>query len=142
MQLGPDKDPCNLLTRAEAETVLGPLAMDPYRSSSNWPPLAHGQGYACSYYTAGHHVLTVAPTWQGGAESFKIEKGIGGLVGLVAPQESVVMKGPWDKTQIGGSGALVFLKGDQLLEVHYRTSRATRGDAIKLAAIAMPKLAP
>ena len=137
-----EKDPCSLLTRAEAEAVLGPLAMDPYRSSSNWPPLAHGKGFACAYYTAGHHVFALAPQWQDGAQSFKIEKGIGGLVGLVAPQESVVIKGPWDQTQTGGSGALLFLKGDQLLEVHYRTSRATRADAIKLAAIAMPRLAP
>jgi hypothetical protein len=142
MQLGPDKDPCSLLTRAEAETVLGPLAMDPFRASSNWPPLAHGKGYACAYYTAGHHVFALAPEWQGGAQSFKIEKGVGGLVGLVAPQESVVIKGPWEQTSAAGSGALLFLKGDQLLEVHYRTSRATRADAIKLAAIAMPRLAP
>ena len=137
-----EKDPCSLLTRAEAEAVLGPLAMDPYRSSSNWPPLAHGKGFACAYYTAGHHVFALAPQWQDGAQSFKIEKGVGGLVGAVAGQESVVIKGPWEQASTGLSGALLFLKGDQLLEVHYRTSRATRADAIKLAAIAMPRLAP
>jgi hypothetical protein len=137
-----EKDPCSLLTRAEAEAVLGPLAMDPFRSSSNWPPLAHGQGFACAYYTAGHHVFALAPQWQDGAQSFKIEKGIGGLIGAIAGQESVVIKGPWEQAQTGGSGALLFLKGDQLLEVHYRTSRATRADAIKLAAIAMPRLSP
>jgi hypothetical protein len=137
------KDPCSLLTRAEAEAVLGPLAMDPYRSSSNWPPLAHGNGYACAYYTAGHHVFALAPQWQDGAQSFKIDKGVGGLIGAVAgQQESVVIKGPWEQTSTGISGSLLFLKGDQLLEVHYRTSRATRADAIKLAAIAMPRLAP
>ena len=136
------KDPCSLLTRAEAEAVLGPLAMDPFRSSSNWPPLAHGQGFACAYYTAGHHVFALAPQWQDGAQSFKIEKGIGGLIGAIAGQESVVIKGPWEQAQTGGSGALLFLKGDRLLEVHYRTSRATRADAIKLAAIAMPRLSP
>jgi hypothetical protein len=138
-----EKDPCSLLTRAEAEAVLGPLAMDPYRSSSNWPPLAHGNGFACAYYTAGHHVFALAPQWRDGAQSFKIENGVGGLIGAVAGgQESVVIKGPWDQTSTGLSGALLFLKGDQLLEVHYRTSRATRADAIKLAAIAMPRLAP
>jgi hypothetical protein len=64
------------------------------------------------------------------------------LIGAIAGQESVVIKGPWEQAQTGGSGALLFLKGDQLLEVHYRTSRATRADAIKLAAIAMPRLSP
>ena len=53
-----------------------------------------------------------------------------------------VMKGPWDAAQVGMNGALMFLKGEKLLEVHYRTSRATRGDAIKLAATAMKRLAP
>ena len=137
------KDPCSLLTRAEAETVLGPLAIDPYRSSSYWPPLAHGDGHACAYFTPGHHVFVLSPTWQGGVQSFKIDKGIGGLIGQVAPQDLVVLKGPWDKGEPSGtSGALLFLKGDQLLEVTYRTSRATLADAVKLAAIAMPRLAP
>lgn len=141
IQLGPGKDPCGLLTRAEAEAVLGPLVVEPYRSSSNWPPLAHGKGSSCAYYTRGHHVFVLSPTWQGGAESWKVEKGVGGLIGMIAPQEMTVMKGPWDQASISGAtGALLFLKGDQLLEVHYRTSRATRGEAVKLAAIAVPRL--
>jgi hypothetical protein len=137
-------DPCSLLTRAEAEAVLGPLAVDPYRSSSNWPPLAHGQGHACAYFTAGHHVLVLSPEWEGGAQSFKINTGIGGLIGSAVPQaqESVVIKGPWEQARAGIAGSLMLLKGDRLLEVYYRTSRATRGDAIKLAAMAMPRLAP
>jgi hypothetical protein len=52
----------------------------------------------------------------------------------------VIMKGPWDASHSGIAGELMFLKGDQLLSVHYRTSRATRGDAVKLAAIAMPRM--
>lgn len=143
IQLGTIGDPCSLLTRAEAEAVLGPLVVEPYRSSSNWPPLAHGKGFACAYFTPGHHVFVVAPTWSGGKESFGIEKGIGGLIGSVLPKEELtVMKGPWDAAQLGITGALQFLKGDTLLDVHYRTSRATRGEAIKLAATAMKRLAP
>ena len=138
-----DGDPCSLLTRAEVEAVVGPLAIAPYRSSSESPVLAHGRGHGCAYYSPGHRVFAVVPTWSGGAESFKISKGIGGLIGLVAPQESVVIKGPWDQAQIDGTtGALMFLKGDRLLEVYYATSRATRGEAIRLAAMAMGRLAP
>jgi hypothetical protein len=143
IQLGTVGDPCSLLTRAEVEAVLGPLAVEPYRSSSNWPPLAHGKGFACAYFTPGHHVFVVSPTWSGGKDSFRLEKGIGGLVGSVLPKgELTVMKGPWDAAQVGMTGALQFLKGDTLLDVYYRTSRATRGEAIKLAAIAMTRLAP
>jgi len=136
------EDPCGLLTRAEAETVLGPLSIEPYRSSSNWPPFAHGQGHACAYFSPGHHVFVLSPEWEGGAQSFKIEKGIGGLIAAVAGEESVIIKGPWDQAHFGISGALMFLKGDRLLRVFYRTSRATRGDAVKLAAAAMQRLAP
>ena len=143
IQLGTVGDPCSLLTKAEVEAVLGPLSVEPYRSSSESPALAHGKGFACAYFTPGHHVFVVSPTWSGGGDSFKLEKGLGGLVGIVVPKEGMtVMKGPWDAAQMGMSGALQVLKGDKLLEVHYRTSRASRGDAIKLAAIAMPRLAP
>jgi hypothetical protein len=137
-----DGDPCSLLTRAEAEAVLGPLAVTPYRASSQWPPLAHGRGFACAYFTPGHHVFVLAPEWEGGAQSFEIEQGIGGLVAAVAGQESLVIKGPWDQANVGMSGQLMFLKGDRLLQVHYLTSRATRGDAVRLAATAMQRLAP
>ena len=136
-------DPCSLLTRAEVEAVVGPLAIEPYRSSSEWPALAHGKGHACAYYSAGHRVFAVAPQWNDGAQSYKISKGLGGLIAIVLPQENVVMKGPWDEAMIDGTtGALMFLKGDRLLEIYYGTSRASRGEAVKLAATAMPRLAP
>ena len=133
--------PCDLLTRAEAEAVLGPLLVEPYRSSSQHPPLALGDGHACAYYTAGHHVFVLSPTWSGGKETFNVDAGVGGLVGMVAPQENVVFKGPWDEAHVSsGTGALMFLKGDRLLEVHYLTSSTDRGGAVKLAAQAMQRL--
>lgn len=135
-----EKPPCSLLTRAEAEAVLGPLVVEPYRSSSEWPPLAHGEGYACAYYTAGHHVFVLSPTWSGGEESFKLNKGIGKLIGMVAPQDKVVIKGPWDNAQVGIEGELLFLKGDRLLSVHYLTSSTDRRGAIKLAAQAIERM--
>jgi hypothetical protein len=139
---GSDKNPCDLLSRAEAEAVLGPLVVDPYRASSQHPPLALAEGHGCSYYTKGHRVFTLVPTWSGGEETFQMEAAIGGLMAQVLPQELVVFKGPWDKAHPAkGSGALLFLKGDQLLEVHYMTSSADRGGAVKLAAAAMRRFA-
>jgi hypothetical protein len=140
IDLGGDHDPCSLLTRAEAEEVLGPLAVEPYPSSSYFPPLAHPEGRSCAYFTKGHHVFVLSPTWADGQESFGMEKGIGGLVGQVLPQETTVIKGPWDKAHMGMAGSLLFLKGDRLLEVHYMTSSTDRKGAIKLAAKAVPRL--
>jgi len=79
---GEEKHPCSLLTREEAEAVLGPLVVEPYRSSSEWPTLAHSDGHACAYFKAGHHVFALSPTWSGGEESFKLEKGVGRLVAV------------------------------------------------------------
>jgi hypothetical protein len=82
------------------------------------------------------------PTFSGGEETFQMEAAIGGLMAQVLPQELVVFKGPWDKAHPAkGSGALLFLKGDRLLEVHYMASSADRGGAVKLAAAAMRRLA-
>jgi hypothetical protein len=141
---GGDKNPCSLLTRAEAEAVLGPLVVEPYRSSSEHPSLALDDGHACAYFTKGHRVFALSPTWTGGEDTFKMEKGVGGLIGQVMPQEElVVFKGAWDDALISrGTGALLLLKGDRLLEAHYLTSAATRGGAVKLAATAMRRLAP
>lgn len=135
-----EKHPCSLLTRDEAEAVLGPLVVEPYRSSSEWPPLVHGKGHACAYFTAGHHVFVLSPTWTSGEESFNLEKGFGGLIGVVAPQENVLFKGPWDSAQVGLTGELQFLKGDRLLAVHYLTSSTDRGGAVKLAAQAIQRM--
>jgi hypothetical protein len=137
------KDPCGLLTRPEAEAVVGPLVVDPYRSSSDSPPLADSQGHSCAYFTAGHHVFALSPTWSDGEETFAIEKGVGGLIGQVLPQELTVIKGPWDKAQISSTtGKLLFLKGDRLLEVTYLTSSTDRKGAVRLAAAAMPRMTP
>jgi hypothetical protein len=135
-----EKHPCSLLTREEAEAVLGPLVVAPYRSSSEWPPLAHGDGHACAYFAAGHHVFVLSPTWSGGEQSFGLEKGAGGLIGVVAPQENVIFKGPWDRAQVGLTGELLFLKGDRLLAVHYLTSSTDRRGAVKLAAQAIQRM--
>lgn len=142
MQLGEQKDPCGLLTRAEAEAVLGKLVVDPYRSSSYYPPLAHPKGHSCAYFTAGHHVFVLTPRWEDGKQDFAMEKGIGGLVGMVMPKDQItVIKGPWDKAQISNmTGTLQFLKGDRLLEVNYMTSSTDRKGAVKLAAQAMQRL--
>lgn len=143
IQLGQEPThPCGLLTRAEAEAVLGPLAVEPYRASSEWPSLALGTGHGCAFYTAGHHVFSIVPEWTDGEQTFKLAKGIGGLVSTVLPQEMVVFKGPWDQAHIDvGTGALMFLKGDRLLQVHYLTSSTDRKGALKLAAQAMKRMA-
>jgi hypothetical protein len=135
-----DRDPCTLLTRAEAEAVLGPLVIDPYRSIED-SPHAYAAGKACAYFASGHRTFVVTPEWSDGKMQFGMSSGIGGLVGMVAPLDRAPLEGPWDKGQVDGpTGALLLLRGDRLLRIDYLTSSTDRAGALKLAAQAMPRL--
>jgi hypothetical protein len=136
------KSPCDLLTRSEAEAVLGKLVVDPYRAIENTPH-AYEKGNACAYFTAGHRALVITPEWSDGGMSYNIASGIGGLIGSQIPLERAEIEGPWDKGRVDGmTGALMFLKGERSLTVDYLMSAADRGAALKLAAQAMQRLAP
>jgi hypothetical protein len=138
--LGGDRNPCELLTRAEAEGVLGKLIVDPYRSIE-YTSHAYEKGKGCAYYTAGHRAFVITAEWQDGAMTFNLSRGIGGLIGAVAPLERASLEGPWDKGQVDGtSGALIFLKGDRYMRVDYLTSPADRDGALALSKIAMQRL--
>jgi hypothetical protein len=140
--IGPD--PCSLLTRSEAESVLGKLVVAPYRSHDGGP-LAYERGSSCAYYTAGHRVLVVIPHWTDGKQDLTLVRGVGKLVGAVAADlegaAADTLDGPWDDVALGLDGNLAFLKGDQLLEIAFATSSTDQAGALKLARIALERLA-
>jgi hypothetical protein len=136
-----DPDPCSLITRQEAEAVIGPLKMPPYRSRES-SSLAHGNGSSCSYFTGKHRVLVVTPTYSGGAMQFKMMAGMGNLVsgvlgGAKAPD---TLEGKWDQITTSPTGALVFLKGDQMVEMQFKSSSTDYNGAAKLAQAAATRL--
>ncbi len=134
-------DPCALLTRAEAEAVLGKLVVPPYRSRES-TPFANGNGTSCSFYTARHHVLVLTPTRRDGRVVFQAMSGmnqnISGQLALNAVDDT--LDGPWDQTALSMDGTLYFLKGDQMLEMRYRTSSTDLTGALRLAAAALARL--
>lgn len=134
-------DPCALLTRAEAEAVLGKLVVAPYRSRES-TPFANASGTSCSFYTARHHVLVLTPTRQDGRMIFQAMSGmnqnISGQLALNAVDDT--LDGPWDQTALSMDGTLYFLKGDRMLEMRYRTSSTDLTGALRLAAAALPRL--
>lgn len=138
--LGGDHNPCELVTRAEAEAVLGRLVVEPYRAIEN-TARAYEKGKACAFYTAGHRAFVLTAEWQDGAMTFNLSRGVGGLVSAVVPFERASFDGPWDKGQVDGtSGALIFVKGDRYLRADYLNSATDRDGALKLAAIAVNRL--
>ena len=139
-----DHDPCALITRQEAEAVLGPMLVPAYRTGNDGP-LAYANGPSCGYYTAGHHVLVVTPHWSNGKRELGLNNGIGGLISSVSGDRSAqsadTLEGPWDQASMSLTGQLMVLKGDRLLEISYRTSSTDETGALKLARAALPRLA-
>jgi hypothetical protein len=136
-----DPDPCRLITRAEAEAVLGPLIVAPYRSRKA-TALAYGSGGSCSYYSAHHRALVLTPKESHGAQLFGM---LGGAEAKVArqlhtPGSVDAATGDWDQMSMGVDGALHALKGDKMLSVQFITSPADQTATAKLLALALPRL--
>lgn len=139
-----DHDPCALLTRQEAEAVLGKLVIPPYRTGGD-TPFAFADGPSCGYFTAGHHVLVVTPHWRRGKFDVAANNAIGGLVRAVSGdqegQSADTLEGPWDQAAMSLDGRLVLLKDDRSLDMAFRGSSTDEIGALKLARIALPRLA-
>jgi hypothetical protein len=136
-----DPDPCRLVTRAEAEAVLGPLIVAPYRSRKA-TALAYGSGGSCSYYSAHHRALVLTPKESHGAQLFGM---LGGAEAKVArqlhkPGSIDAATGDWDQMSMGVDGALHALKGDKMLSVQFITSPADQAATAKLLALTLPRL--
>lgn len=133
-------DPCSLLTRAEVEAVLGPLAQPPYRSQDS-NPLVRGDGPACTWFAAGHRALVLTPTRSEGRMIFNMTSGISGLTAKVTGAAATTnVAGPWDARGTSPVGALTYLKGDQLLAFQHRASGLTDQQVNTLARLAIPRL--
>jgi len=139
-----ERDPCALVTRQEAESVLGPLLIPPYRTGADGP-FAYATGPNCGYYTAGHHVVILTPHWTGGKRELAMNNGIDGLIASVSgnhdAQSADTLEGAWDQATMSLDGRLMLLKGDRALEIAYRGSSTDESGALKLARIAVPRLA-
>jgi hypothetical protein len=135
-------DACALLTRAEVERVLGPLAIPPYRSR-DFTALADPGGNGCSYYTGHHRVLSIQPTWSQGKTIFRLVGGLGQLVNSTLQTGSATdtLEGTWDQVGSPAPGLLYFLKGDRMLAMSYGVSTADLPGALRLASKAVARLA-
>lgn len=140
----PGPDPCSVITRVEAEAVLGPLVVEPYRVGET-EPFADVSGRSCGYFTKSHHVLVVTPHWSDGKQALKMMRGLERLVSIAAPDASAeaadTLEGPWDEAAVDMDGSLAFLKGDRLLRISYGTSSIDEARAVQLARSAVDRLA-
>jgi hypothetical protein len=136
-----DPDPCSLITRQEAEAVLGPLTTAPYRSRES-SALAYADGTSCSYFSGKHRALVVTPTYSNGATQYKMMAGVGNMVssvlgGAKAPD---TLEGKWDQISTSPTNSLVFLKGDKMVDMQFKSSSTDYDGAVKLAHAAAGRL--
>ena len=140
----PGAGPCSLIEPNEAEAVLGKLVVPPYRSFEG-SPYADPNGSSCAYFTAGHHVLILKPYWTRGKERVAEVRADDALLYAIAKdpdgQMADTLDGPWEDVTTGLNGRIGFLKGDRFLQVAYLTSSTDAAGAVKLARIAIDRLA-
>ena len=135
-------DPCALVTREEAEAVLGKLPIPPYRSEK-FTPFAAGAGQACTYYRGNHRVLVLTPHWSDGRETFGLASGLTEQVTSnlgVGEQSADTLEGPWDQSKADMDGTLNFLVGDRMLEMIHGMAGISPSGALRLATTAVERL--
>ena len=138
-----DGDPCSLVTREEAEAVVGKLIVAPYLSR-DLTGLADAHGNACSYYTAHHHVLSLKPSWSHGKQLFRVLASLSQTVQSKVGGKGAEMdtlEGDWDQRAVAVTGDVLLLKADRLLQVSYRASTAAQAEATHLGSEALKRLA-
>jgi hypothetical protein len=137
------RDPCALLTRVEAEPVLGSLTAEPYRAVKD-TTVAAPSGPTCVYPTEGGRALLLTPELIYGKRFLAIERMVGGLVRQVADLPGVAadtLEGLWDEAVVGISGDLILLKGTRSLTIRYVNSSTDIAGAVRLAGPALERLA-
>ena len=138
----PGEDPCSVLTRNEAEAVLGALVADPFRTRER-TPLADPSGKSCAYLTAGHRVLVLTPVWNYGGIELSAARMVGGMVSQVADLPGIegdTLEGAWDEAVVDLAGEILLRRGGRVLGVRYLMSSTNSAGAIRLGEQALGRL--
>jgi hypothetical protein len=114
--VGDDKDPCRLVTQAEAEHWLGPLAHAPFRSDDPGNPTANGKN--CKFLGQDGRYILMEVDWTNGKIGMKAMSMMGGLVGTIFTDDagkSDTLEGGWDEARWLGAGSEFFALKDDVL---------------------------
>jgi len=133
-------DPCALLSRAEAEQVLGALRHDPYRVDPSGKPAADGA--ACRYETPVGRHLVMDVTFDGaqlGMRAINLGVQIASPVFGNDSAQLASLHGHWDELHLI-PGHLMVRKGDAMVDVGYQGSGTGIGGAAKLAEEALGRV--
>jgi hypothetical protein len=143
------RDPCTLLSAAEAEPYVGPVATPPYRTSDG---AADERGDECMYRGKDGGQVTVRPAWSGGRFMGRVLQdvpnalggvlGKGGAAGLDTLTHRVMQQGPagpWDRATWIPGGSLFASKGEAEVSIDVSGASGREADALALAKIVVPR---
>lgn len=133
-------DPCTLVSRPEAEQILGALRHDPYRVDGSGDPQPSGS--VCRYEAQTGRHLTMDVSFEGAQIGMRA---IGLGVQIASPvfgadsAQLASLQGRWDEFHLL-PGHLMARKGDAMVDVGYEGSRAGLAGAARVADIALGRL--
>lgn len=113
---GVREDPCTLVSRAEAEKYLGPLAHDPYLVNDSGEPSPGGS--KCEYLGGDGQHIYIDPTWSGGKIVMQTTSIAGQAVGTIFTEntgKTDTLEGVWDESRWLGPGTFFGLKDDAMV---------------------------
>jgi hypothetical protein len=133
-------DPCALVSRAEAEQVLGTLRHDPYRMDGSGDP--DPEGSVCRYETQTGRHLGMDVSFDGaliGMRAIGLGAQIASPVFGADSAKIAALGGHWDEARLL-PGHLMARKGDAMVDMDYFGSRAGLPGAARLADIALGRI--
>jgi len=139
-ELPPGPDPCSLVSQAEVEALMGPLAEPPFRVDGYRRPKVDGEG--CFYRARDRRNVTILVDWEDGEMAFQMLAGTGqAITDVLSGYDPVTdtLEGTWDK--VGAPfGQFIVLKGKTSVQVDPLGSRIGLDGAARLASIALRRL--
>jgi hypothetical protein len=137
---GGGADPCALVSRAEAEQVLGPLRHDPYRADGSGKP--EPDGSVCRFETQSGRHFGMDVSFDGaliGMRAIGLGAQIASPVFGSDSAKLAALGGHWDEARLL-PGHLMARKGDAMVDMDYFGSRAGLSGAARLADIALSRI--
>ena len=131
-------DPCTLVSQAEMERFLGPLAEPPYRVRQRRPSPA---GDGCMYRARDGRNVTLDADLEDGTLTYRIAGGGMVVEDLLGGQDMAAdtLEVPWDEAVLS-FGRLVVLKGNAYLAVDPFGSRMDLGQMAEVVRIALGRV--
>lgn len=141
---GNAQDPCRLVSRAEAERILGPLRHDAFRVSGGGNRVPNPTGKACFFEAKNGRRVIMDVDWTDGKQSMKIVGMMGSLVEQVISTDSGqadTLDAHWDELRMLPGNNIYARKGDQMVSLDYNGARIGLIGAAKFANIALDRMA-